>query len=225
MRKPVVDYSKFRLSEINKPQYSHLKLLWGWVVYFILFFLTESFVPQDRCYVVHCALDDVIAFREEFIIPYVLWYFFVALSLLYFLLYHPESFRKLMMFLIITQLCAMAIYIVFPNRQDLRPLVYPRDNFLTDVVKLLHKIDTDTNVCPSMHVAFSVAIASTWLKYKDASVLWKCFVVFFVILVCLAVSFIKQHSVIDTVAAFALCLIVEIIVYRKYWTGKFKKGM
>ena len=31
MRKPTVDYRSFRLSKLNTPEFSHLKLLFGWV--------------------------------------------------------------------------------------------------------------------------------------------------------------------------------------------------
>ena len=44
LRKPVRDYSKFRLSAINQPRYQHLKLLGGWLVYFALYFLLVFFV-------------------------------------------------------------------------------------------------------------------------------------------------------------------------------------
>ena len=40
MKKPVVDYRKFRLSKINTPEYSHLKLLLAWAGYFLAYFLT-----------------------------------------------------------------------------------------------------------------------------------------------------------------------------------------
>lgn len=45
MKKPVVDYRKLRLSNIRTPEYSHLLLLLGWVGYFLLYFLTENFIP------------------------------------------------------------------------------------------------------------------------------------------------------------------------------------
>lgn len=38
MRKPQVDYRQFRFSKLNTPQFSHLKLLLGWVGYFNLSF-------------------------------------------------------------------------------------------------------------------------------------------------------------------------------------------
>ncbi len=223
MKKPVVDYRKFSFKKLNTPEFSHLWLLTGWVVYFILFFLTEKFVPQESCRVMYTPSDDMIPFSEWFIIPYVSWYFLIIGSIIYFALYNPDGFKKLMMFWIIVQLSAMAIYIIFPSRQALRPEVFPRDNILTDAVKFLYSIDTDTNVCPSMHVSFSLAMVSVWLKEKSASRLCKSLILLFVALVIMSVSFIKQHSLIDTYAAFAQCAVTELIVYGKYWLRKLNK--
>ena len=86
MRQPVVDYRKFRLSKLNTPEFSHLKLLGGWLVYFALYFLTENLIPAEKCRPVHCWLDDVIPFCEAFIIPYTFWYLLIVISLVYFLL-------------------------------------------------------------------------------------------------------------------------------------------
>lgn len=220
MKKPVVDYREFRLSRLNEPRFSHLKLLWGWVGYFVLYFLTENLIPPEKCHVMHCWLDDVIPFCEWFFIPYVFWYLLVAGSLLYFALYDTDSFRRLMTYIIITQVIAMAVYILYPSRQDLRPEVFARDNLLTRCVAFLYSFDTNTGVCPSLHVAYSLGIASVWLKKADASKLWKGFVVVAVILICLSTAFIKQHSVVDIAAALPVCLLAEGIVFRKYWRQK-----
>lgn len=213
MKKPVVDYLEFRLSRINEPRFSHLKLLLGWVGYFAMYFLTERLIPAERCHVMHCRLDDLIPFNEIFLIPYVLWYFLVAGSLLYFALYDVDSFKKLMKYIIITQIAAMAIYILFPSRQDLRPEIFPRDNFLSCGVALLYNIDTSTNVCPSLHVAYSLGIASTWLKSSAPKKGSKISVTLFCLLVCVSTVFIKQHSVLDALAALPVCLLAELISF------------
>ncbi len=217
MKKPVVDYRQFRLSKVNDPQFSHLKLLLGWVGYFLMYLLTENLIPREACYPVHCALDDLIPFCEVFVIPYVFWYLMVAGSLLYFALYNTQSFRELMTYIIVTQVVAMAVYIIFPNRQDLRPDEFLRDNVLTRIVGFLYSFDTSTNVCPSLHVGYSLGLASAWLKEKGVAVGWKIFMVVAVILVCLSVAFIKQHSVVDVFAALPMCLLAELIAYRKRW--------
>ena len=215
MRRPAVDYRSFRLSQIREPEYRHLLLLLGWVVYFALYFFTESLIPAEKCTPVHMWLDDVIPFCEWFLIPYVFWYALIVISLGYFLLYNVDSFRRLQTYIIITQLVAMAIYIAFPSRQDLRPVEFPRDNFLTQCVELLYRFDTNTGVCPSLHVAYSLGIASVWTKEKGVSKLWKAFVIVAVILICLSTMFIKQHSAVDFFAAIPVCLLAEGIVYGR----------
>lgn len=223
MKKPVVDYRTFRLSRINEPQFRHLKLLLGWIVYFIFYFLTENLIPAERCTPVHIWLDDVIPFCEVFLIPYVFWYLLIVISLGYFLLYNVDSFKRLQTFIIVTQVVAMAIYIFFPSRQDLRPAEFPRDNLLTQCVALLYRADTNTGVCPSLHVAYSLGIASVWLKEKGVSKWWKAFVVAAVVLICLSTMFIKQHSAMDFLAALPVCLLAEMIVYgRDFRCGRFK---
>ena len=221
MKKPVVDYRQFRLSRINEPRFSHLKLLLGWVGYFILYFLTENLIPLEKCTPVHIWLDDVVPFCEYFIIPYTFWYVLIVISLGWFALYNIDSFRQLSKYIIITQIAAMAIYIIWPNRQDLRPEVFPRDNFFTWVLGLIYSFDTSTGVCPSLHVAYSLGIASTLLKMKDVSRLWKAFVTVAVFFICISVAFVKQHSVLDIFAALPVGLLAEAIVFGGWWKAKF----
>ena len=215
MKKPIVDYREFRLRKINEPQFSHLKYLLGWVVYFLFYFLTENLIPVESCHSVHCWLDDVIPFCEYFIIPYVFWYVLIVGTLLYFALYNTEGFRQFMTFIIVTQVVAMVIYIFFPSRQDLRPTEFVRNNIFTQILGFIYTFDTNTGVCPSLHVAYSIGIVSAWLKERDVHKMWKIFVVIAAILICLSTMFIKQHSALDFFAALPVCLLAEIIAYGK----------
>jgi len=224
MRKPVVDYRTLRLSNITSPQFRHLFLLLGWIGYFILYFLTENLIPAEDCHPVWCKLDDVIPFNELFVIPYVGWYVLIVVSLGYFLLYNIENFKGLQTYIIITQAVAMVVYIVWPSRQDLRPAEFPRENVLSWIMGLIYSADTNTGVCPSLHVAYSLGIASAWLKEKSAAWYVKLIVVVFVILVCLSVAFTKQHSVVDIFAALPVCLLAEVLAFRPYYKSKRKGG-
>ena len=216
MRPPAIDYRKLRLNNITTPEYCHLFLLLGWVGYFALYLLTENLIPAESCYPVHCWLDDKVPFCEWFIIPYASWYLLIIGSLLYFLLYSVDSFKKLQTYIIITQIMAMAVYIIFPNRQDLRPDTFERNNVFTWVIGQLYAFDTSTNVCPSLHVAYSIGIASAWLKEKEISPWFKVFIVFSAIMICLSTAFIKQHSAADAFAAIPICLLAEyLLFYRK----------
>ena len=220
MRKPVVDYRDLRLSNITSPRFRHLFLLLGWIGYFIMYALTENLIPVEDCHPVWCPLDDIIPFNELFVIPYVGWYLLIVVSLGYFLLYNIENFKGLQIFIIVTQVVSTIVYIAWPNRQDLRPEEFPRENVLTWIMGLIYSADTKTGVCPSLHVSYSLGIASAWLKEKAAAWYVKAFVVIFVILVCLSVAFTKQHSVVDIFAALPMCLLAEIIAFGSYYKNK-----
>ena len=213
MRTPAIDYRKLRLSNINTPEYRHLFLLLGWVGYFILYALTENLIPAEKCYPVHCALDDMVPFCEWFVIPYVSWYLLIVGSLLYFLLYNVDGFKKIQTYIIITQIIAMTVYIVFPTRQDLRPEVFPRENILTQLLGFIYSVDTNTGVCPSLHVGYSLGIASTWLREKSVSKKTRIFITLWCALICISVAFVKQHSVVDIFAAIPMCLFAEWCVF------------
>lgn len=216
MKQPVVDYRRLRLSNISTPEFRHLYLLLGWVVYFGFYFLTENLIPAENCHVIHCALDDMVPFCEWFVIAYAGWYVLIVISLGYFLLYSVDSFRKLQTYIIITQAVAMVVYILYPSRQDLRPAEFSNSNICTWILGLIYSFDTNTGVCPSLHVAYSLGIASTWLREKSAPRLTKAAVVFAVFMICISVAFVKQHSVVDIAAALPVCALAEYLVFFRH---------
>ena len=144
-------------------------------------------------------------------------------SLIYLALYNPDNFKGMMKFIITTQVVAMIIYIIFPNRQDLRPTEFLNENIFTFIMSLIYKFDTSTNVCPSLHVAYSIGIASTFLKEKSVSKLSKTLITVFCFMICISVVFVKQHSVVDIFAAIPVCIIAEWIAFGGDWKEKAAK--
>ena len=214
MKRQLIDYSGFSLRRLNEPQFRHLKLLAGWIFYFAMYFLTENLIAPESCHSMHCALDDKIPFNEYFVIFYVGWYFLVAGSLLYTMLTDVKNFSRLQTYIIITQVFAMAIYIMWPSRQDLRPEVFPRENIFTALVAFIYSFDTNTGVCPSLHVAYSMGILSTAYRDREFPLWAKVLLTVFVILICCSVCFIKQHSFLDVVGVIPFCLMAEILTFH-----------
>ena len=224
MKRTVYDYRGFSLKKLNEPRFAHLKLLGGWIVYFALYFITENLIPWERCTPIHCGLDDLIPFNEWFALFYVGWYALVFGSLLYTLLFDVPRFRKIQIFIMITQAVAMVCYILWPTRQDLRPEVFPRENFLTSVMAFIYAFDTSTGVCPSLHVAYSLGILSAGLKDEALPAWGKGCLTLFVVGVCLAVCFVKQHSALDVLFALPVGLLAEALVYgRDYWAPRLRR--
>ena len=198
---------------VKKARFGELKYLFYWFLSMGVFLLCELFIPSELCYSVHTFLDDGVPFLEGFIIFYVLWYFLIAGSLIYFFLKRPHSFKRFLIYMTVCQMLAVVIFVLFPNKQDLRPEIMPRDNVFSDLTSLIHSVDTNTNVCPSLHVAYSIALASVWCKEKISptnKLLW----IALAILITLSTVFVKQHSVLDIFVAFPVCLIAELMAYR-----------
>ncbi len=216
INKPVVDYRKLRLNNLNTDEFKHLKLISYWPVFGLMFLFVERIYKVDTYHVVHCRLDDMIPFNEWFLIPYLLWFIFLLGIHLYTLLYDVEAFKKLMKFIIFTNTLIIFIYIVFPTCQELRPVDFQRDNALTRFIIDFYAFDTNTNVCPSLHVTGSLAVMFTaWQAEGLRSRGWKTAFGITAILISVSTVFMKQHSVIDVLTAIPICLIGYYLYFRK----------
>ncbi|MCR5136436.1 MAG: hypothetical protein K6C12_04995 [Oscillospiraceae bacterium] len=223
MKKKPYDYSGFSLRRLNEPRFRHLLLLGGWIFYFTMYFITENLIPPEACHPIHCALDDMIPFNEFFVIFYVGWYALCFGTLAYTLFFNVEGFKQVQTYIIITQVIAMTCYVLYPSRQDLRPEVFERENFLTALMAFIYSFDTSTGVCPSLHVGYSLGILSTALKDRDFPPVGKVLLTVFVILICMAVCFVKQHSALDVLWALPMCLVAECLVFGKsYWKPRLR---
>ena len=216
MKKPIVDYRKLRLSKLNSPEFKHVKLLLYWPVYGLLFLFVERFYQPGAYAVMHCALDDLIPFNELFLIPYLFWFVFLIGMHLYTLRYDVETFRKMMHFIILTYSAALVLFFLFPTCQHLRPEVFPRDNALTRFMAAFYRFDTNTNVCPSLHVVGSLAVVfAAWHSPRFQTRGWRTAFAVAGGLISVSTVFLKQHSLWDVAAALAICAVAYDWCYRR----------
>lgn len=216
LRPPVVDYRKLRPSNLTSPQYRHVWLLLYWIGYLVSFIFIERLTPAAYHHPVHMWLDDVIPFCEWFLFPYLAWHVSLLWISLYTLAYDVEEFRYFMYNLILTTVIVIAIYIFWPNEQHLRPdlTALGRSNILTWGVGIIYTMDTNTNVCPSLHciggfaVAFCVVSCPRFNKPG-----WKVFFYALALLICASTVFMKQHSIVDFFAAIPLILLGYFLFY------------
>lgn len=209
------DFRRFRFSKLNTDEFRHLKLLIFWPIFGLLFTFVERFYNVGHYYSMHCPLDDMIPFCEWFLIPYLLWFVYLIWTIVYTFFFDVAAFKRMMYFIIITYSITMLIYLVFPTCQDLRPTQFARDNVLTRFVAWFYNFDTNTNVCPSIHVLGSVA---AMLGLCDCRRLQnpklKLLFILLCVLICISTVFMKQHSVLDVLAALPLCVIAYPICYK-----------
>ncbi|MBQ1327366.1 MAG: phosphatase PAP2 family protein [Eubacterium sp.] len=183
-------------------------------VYFISFIYLEKRNDVNFNYI-HCALDDKIPFMEAFIVPYLLWFVYIFVSVAYFVLFERKEFNRLAWYLACGMTMFLIISYIYPNALDLRPAVYPRDNIFTDMVKKLQSTDTPTNVLPSIHV-YNTLCVTTALLFNERfskSALRRGLIIVLSVLIILSTMLLKQHSVIDVFSAFLMAAVFFVLIY------------
>ena len=204
------------MSSIKKflHKYSHIWLLSYVFIYLPWFFYLEKEVKRGF-HVMHVSLDDYIPFCEYFIIPYLLWFIYVAGTVLYFMLTSKEDYYRLCTFLFTGMTICLIICTFYHNGTNLRPSLDPDKNIFSALVAWLYQTDTSTNVFPSIHVYNSIAthigiVKSERLRRHPwvgrASLV-------LMTLICLSTVFLKQHSVIDGVGAAVMAYVMYWLVY------------
>ncbi len=202
-----------RPKDVFKPEYKHALLLLVMLGYIGLFFLSE-YVAKDSYHLVHCELDDRIPFNEFFIIPYMIWFPFWVLMLLYTMCFEVPTFKRMMKFFVITYTIAVLTFFIWPSGHDLRPTSFPRENICTDLVRFIYGADKARSIFPSEHVigAFAVVFAAADSKRFSGrlSMLYHWFIA---IMITLSVVYTKQHSVLDILGAAPVCLLGYMIAF------------
>lgn len=196
-------------------KYKHsLVLLYG-LIYMPWFLWLES--RADLPYhVIHISLDDKIPFIEYFIVPYLLWFLYVAAVFIYlFFQKNKKEFYQYCIFLFTGMTLFLIISTVYPNGHLLRPSSFERHNVFTFAVQILYQADTATNIFPSLHVFNSIAAhraVANSVKLRKNLLRGGSFLL--MVSIILATMFLKQHSVLDVISGIMLGMLMDQLVYR-----------
>lgn len=195
-------------------QYSHAWVFLYAFIYMPWFIWLEKHVT-DEYHLIYAPIDDYIPFVEFFIVPYMLWFLFIAVTIAYFFFTNRQEFYQLVAFLFTGMTIFLVISTLYPNGLALRPDTFARDNIFVDMVKSLYATDTPTNVLPSIHVfntigAF-IAISKNENLRRRKWILYPSFILS--VSIILATMFLKQHSVVDVITAFAMAAMLYQTVY------------
>lgn len=215
IKTPVVDYRKLRFNNLNTDEFKHLKLLIFWIFFGTMFTLEEKYF-NFTYHPVHSPLDDIIPFNELFVVPYLFWFLFLIGMYTYTLLYDIKTFEKFQKYITITYSAAIICYLIYPTCQEMRPVIFERDNIFTEVASWIYMSDTNTNVCPSIHVMGACAVWSASMyaeRFKKMG--WQIFFGITTVLICMSTVFLKQHSIIDVFCALPICALAHYICFMR----------
>ncbi len=210
-------------------KYSH-----AWTAAYIFIYLPwfmwleNTVTPMSDYTNIHIPLDDMIPFCEYFIVPYVLWFAFVPLSLLFLILTSKEEYYKASIYLYGGMSICLLICTLWPNGQDLRiENLDPSKNIFTAIIYNIYQADTNTNVFPSIHCFNSSAVFMTLVHSKQIKGKKRMPILIFcgVLAVCIVLStfFLKQHSIVDSIGGVALAAIMYPLIYCVNWKSVFAK--
>ena len=206
-------------------KYRHGLIILAYAIVYMLFFEYLECRPVWGFHVIDTVFDDYIPFCEYFIVPYLLWFPYQILTVLYFIFRNKN--KKEYYQLIFNMMMGMTVFLIvsyaYPNVLHLRPSEFPRENVFTDMVRWLYRTDTPTNVLPSIHVFNSLAIHAGLCRYATIhkQKIWRNGSFVLCLLICMSTLFLKQHSFLDVAAAIVLFMIVSWItniLFRKRTT-------
>ena len=118
-------------------------------------------------HVIHFPLDDYIPFCEYFVIPYFLWFAYIAAVYIWLFFRDRRDFYRYVIFLYIGMTLFLVVSTFYPNGHLLRPAGFTKDNIFIRMVCFLYWADTSTNILPSIHVFNSIAAHMAILHLPD----------------------------------------------------------
>ena len=186
-----------------------------WLPLYLTAFLLLETLPGRSYWSSQLPLDDFIPFVPCLAVPYCLWFPLLIGVGAWLWLRRPEAFRRYMRFLAVTFFLSEVIWCFFPSVQNLRPALTGETGLFTSVIAGLYRVDTPTNVFPSVHVVGAIGAA---LAIQDGAgnrpVLCRCGWVM-AALICLSTVCIKQHALLDVLGGLVLSLAAAVPLYRR----------
>lgn len=216
---------QLKISRLKDPQlkdrlkdfaykYRHAWVLSYGILYIAWFAYLEQAVTE-KFHIITMPIDLKIPFCEYFIIPYLLWFAYIAFGIMYFFFRNKEDYYKLCAFLFTGMTVFLVVSAIYPNGHYLRPTSFSHENWCTELVRWLYRTDTATNLFPSIHVYNSLGVHislmhSECLKDRKAtravSLVLCCSII-------LSTVLLKQHSVFDVLTAFGMAAAMYYLVY------------
>ncbi|OCA90660.1 phosphoesterase [Bacillus sp. FJAT-27225] len=160
------------------------------------------------------ALDGYIPFMPIFIIPYILWYAYVFVYLVYFCFKDTKIYLKTLILIVVGELICFTIYFFFQTTVP-RPQLQG-DGVLIDLVRFIYANDQPFNCFPSIHVLTTFAIMMGSLHIKEKHPLTIMVIHILGSLIIISTLFVKQHVIPDMIGSMFLVTFLYGILFEFY---------
>ena len=187
------------------------------LLYLIAAYILPEQIVVDSYTSTAIPFDDRIPFFAPAVVFYVLWFPLMFFTGLWLMIKDGLNFRRYMFTLAICMTVSGVIYLLWPNGQDLRPDLSRPQGFFEWLLGGLYRIDTNTNVLPSLHVScVAPVIACLW----DTRTIRRRWVPAAMTLLSLVVAsstvFVKQHAILDLFAGAVLGTVAVAVSFALF---------
>ena len=180
--------------------------LYAWICFCAMLALQMTVFYATRIPLAHMTLRDMtipLDHQIPFIPGWVTVYFAAYLSWLVSALWilsegkiHGYRFACAYM---LSLLISAVVFLAYPGTMERPQLV--GEGLLMDWMRFLYRVDSPTNLCPSLHVLISYFCWRGTMGCRRIPRWYRWFNFVFLILVCLSILFVKQHALVDIPAA------------------------
>ena len=154
-------------------------------------------------------VDQTIPFLKIFILPYITWYGYITIGLIYLCMKNRKTYYTSLISLNIGLIVCYIIYAIFQTTVP-RPIVTDSD-ILSKLVNMIYKHDNPFNCFPSMHVT-TTYILMKGINDTENNIITSFIFNIIGILIIISTQFVKQHVVLDLIFAMLLCEVIFRLV-------------
>lgn len=183
-------------------------LLLAVFIWILCYFSINEFTEGRETHILALSFEDKIPFIPYFVIFYFSTYLLVVFP--YFFVENIVDYRKTVLASIVIIFISSIIYLIYPV-ETIRP-DFVADNIFLKMVAMLYSIAKPYNLFPSMHVSLSTLATIVCFRYNKRL---GYFLIFWLAMIILSTLFIKQHYIVDLVAALALAFLAYYIFFVK----------
>ena len=164
-------------------------------------------------------IDRNIPFIKAFIIPYLLWYPYVFLVLMYLCMNDLNTYYKTIISIDIGLVVCYVAYFFFQTTVP-RPELYGND-LLIKLTELVYRFDKPFNCFPSIHVLTCYLVIKGINFQNNHNILSKFLVYSISIIIILSTLFVKQHVIMDLISAIVIGELIFHMVDKFLWKSLF----
>lgn len=177
-------------------------------VWALCYFSINAYTEGKNTHILVLPFEDKIPFIPYFIIFYFSTYVLAILP--YFIVKDIVAYRNFILSFIIIVFISSIVYLIYPV-ETIRP-DFISDNVFLKMIAMLYTIAKPYNLFPSMHVSLSALAVIICFRYNKKLGHW---LIFLLVMIIFSTLFVKQHYIVDLVAALVLAFLIYYIIFIK----------